>query len=94
MRPLNVIIAIILGSCTSIAISLAAVLIIFLFLGDDYPRLSYEFRGLTISFALFLGMTVISALSFYALQKQHRLRHLAQSVMWLGLAGVGWYYWP
>lgn len=94
MRPLNVIIAIILGSCTSIALSLGAVLIIFLLLGDDYPRLGYEFRGLLASFLLFLGMTAISAASFYTLQKQHRARHVAQGAMWLGLAGTGWYYWP
>lgn len=94
MRPINVITAIILGSCVAITTSLAAVLLIFLILGDDYPRLSYEFRGLVVSFLLFFTMTAISAMSFYALQQRHRWRHAAQAGMWLGLAAVGWFYWP
>jgi len=39
MRPLTAIIGILLGSCAAISISLAAVLFVFLVLGDDYPRL-------------------------------------------------------
>ena len=59
MRPLTVLNAIVLGSCVSIAVSLAAVLLMFLVLGDDYPRLAYEFRGLVVSFAIFLAMTAV-----------------------------------
>ena len=35
-----------LGSCLSISLSLAAVMVIFLVLGDEYPRVTHEFRGL------------------------------------------------
>lgn len=94
MRPLTVLTGFVLGSCVSIAVSLAAVLVMFLFLGDDYPRLQYEFRGLVASFLIFLGMTAISALSFYLMVKGHRYRHPAQAALWLGVLGVGYFYWP
>jgi hypothetical protein len=94
MRPLHAITGVVLGSCLSISVSLAAVLLIFLILGDDYPRLGAEFRGLITSFSIFLVMTLISGASFYSLIKELRTRQLAQAAMWLGLAGVGWFYWP
>ena len=94
MRPLTVITGILLGSCLSIAFSLAAVLLIFLILGDDYPRLNEEFGPLITSFAIFTAMTAIAATSFYALIKHHPSRWAAQAAMWAGLACVGYYYWP
>ena len=94
MRPLTVVTGILLGSCLSIAFSLAAVLVIFLILGDDYPRLGQEYGSLLASFSIFTAMTAISAASFYALIKHHAARWLAQATMWAGLAGVVYYYWP
>ena len=94
MRPLTVITGILLGSCLSIAISLAAVLVMFLVLGDDYPRLDQEYRPLLASLSIFTAMTAISAVSFYAIAKHHASRWVAQAAMWLGLTGVVLYYWP
>ncbi len=94
MRPLSAVTLIILGSCFAITFSLTAVIIVVLVLGDEYPRLQREFEPLLNSLFLFLGMTVISALSFYTLVKNHRLRFWAQAAMWLGLFGTGYYYWP
>lgn len=94
MRPLTVINAIILGSCFAITVSLAAVLFVFLVLGDDYPRVAYEFRPLTSSFLIFLGMTGLSGLSFYSLLKNHAARLWAQLAMWAGLAATTWFFWP
>lgn len=94
MRPLTVITGIMLGSSLSIAFSLAAVLIIFSVLGDDYPRLDHEFGPLLASFSIFTVMTAISAVSFYALVKHHAGRWVAQAVMWLGFIVTGYYYWP
>jgi hypothetical protein len=94
MRPLHAVTLIILGSCFAIAFSLGAVLIVVLVLGDEYPRLQAEFRPLLKSFILFLGMTAISAASFYGLVIIHRLRYWGQGAMWLGILGTGWYYWP
>ncbi len=91
---MTVITGILLGSCLSIAFSLAAVLLIFLILADDYPRLSQEYTSLLASFAIFSAMTAISAVSFYALVKHHAARWAAQAAMWVGLLGVGYYYWP
>jgi len=94
MRPLTVVTGILLGSSVSIAFSLAAVLVIFIVLGDDYPRLDQEYGPLLASFSIFTAMTAISAVSFYALVKHHAARWVAQAVMWAGFAGVVSYYWP
>ncbi len=94
MRPLTVVTGILLGSCLSIAFSLAAVMVVFLILGDDYPRLSHEIRPLFTSFAIFTAMTAISALSFYTLLKDHSARWPLQGAMWLSLIATGFYYWP
>lgn len=94
MRPLTAVTLIILGSCFAIAFSLAAVLIVVLILGDEYPRLQSEFDALLESLLVFLGMTTISAASFYSLVKKHRMRFWAQGAMWLGLLTTGWFYWP
>ncbi len=94
MRPLTVITGIVLGTSASIAISLLMVLIVFFLLGDDYPRLEHEFEALTASLVIFLGMTIVSAGSFYAMVIRHRLRLAGQALMWLGVLATGWYYWP
>ena len=94
MRPLTMITGILFGSCAAITISLALVLIVFLLLGDEHPRLQHEFRPLVSSLLIFLGMTAISAASFYSLLIGHRARFVAQGLLWLGLLGTGWYYWP
>ena len=94
MRPLTVVNGIILGSCLSIAVSLAAVVLMFLLLDDEYPRLDHEFRALTTSLAIFIAMTAISAVSFYGLLRKHPTRIAAQLTMWLGIAATSYYYWP
>jgi len=94
MRPLTVITAILLGSCLAITFSLAAVLLVFLILGDDYPRVQHEFGSLVSSVFIFFGMTIISAGSFYTLLINHPARYWAQLFLWTGLAVTTWYYLP
>lgn len=94
MRPLAVIIGILLGSCLAITVSLAAVLFVFVVLGDDYPRLQHEFIPLRNSLFIFLGMTIISGLSFYSVIIRHRARYWALAIMLIGLAATTWYYLP
>lgn len=94
MRPLTAVTLIILGSCFAITFSLTAVIIVVLVLGDEYPRLAHEFEPLLKSLLVFLVMTTIAAASFYTLVKNHAARYWAQAAMWLGLFGVGLYYWP
>jgi len=94
MRPLVAITLIILGSSFAIMVSLAAVIIVVLVLGDEYPRLQREFDPLLKSLGIFVGMTAISAGSFYGLLKNHSSRYWLQASMWAGLLLTGWYYWP
>lgn len=94
MRPLAVINGILLGSSLSIAVSLAMVLAVFLIIGDDYPRLQDEFRPLLHSMLIFLGMTIVSAASFYSLLTVHPARWWAQLLMWAGFLATGAYFWP
>ena len=94
MRPLTVINGIVLGSCLSIAVSLLAVLIVYLILGDEYPRVQDEFRPLLASSLIFLGLTLISAASFYAILRNSRAAIYLQASMWAGLVATGTYYWP
>lgn len=94
MRPLAVITGIIAGSCLSIAVSLAAVLFVYLVLGDDYPRVRHEFGPLVASLCIFLVMTAVSVSSFYTLLIKHRFMPYLQLAMWVGLAGTTLYYLP
>lgn len=94
MRPLMVINGFLLGSCLSITVSLALVLVVFLVIGDEHPRVQHELRPLISSMLIFLGMTIISAGSFYSLATSHRSRFCLQGLMWAGFAATGWYYWP
>ena len=94
MRPLTVITGVLLGSCLAITISLAAVLVIFLFLGDDYPRVEHEFGSLVTSVGIFFVMTIMCGASFYSLVINHAMRYWAQLLMWAGVAATTWYYLP
>ena len=94
MRPLTVVNGIVLGSCLSIAVSLLAVMFVYIILGDDYPRVQHEFRPLLASTLIFFGMTAISAASFYSMLTNRKSAAILQFAMWIGLAATGWYYWP
>lgn len=94
MRPLTVITGILLGSSVSITLSLTAVILIFLILGDEYPRLAYEFSDLIKSTLIFVVLTAISAASFYSLLKDWQSRWWLQFALWAALLATGFYYWP
>ena len=94
MRPLTVLTGFVMGTCVSIAVSLLFVLIVFAIIGDDFPRVQYEFEPLIKSLAIFTAMTAVSAGSFYTQLIRHPARHAAQVGLLLGLVGTGWYYWP
>ena len=94
MRPIAAITLIILGFSLAITVSLSAVIIIVLVLGEEYPRLQHEFGALLSSLLLFVVMTIISALSFFAVAKNHSTWLSGQTTMWLGVCIVGWYFCP
>ncbi len=94
MRPLTVITGVFLGSSVSIAVSLLLVLVVVLVIGREHPRLADEFEPLVKNLAIFVGMTAVTAGSFYTQVKRHRFRVWLQALMWGALAATGWYYWP
>jgi hypothetical protein len=94
LRPLAVINGIVLGCCLSISVSLAAVMFVYLLLGDEYPRLQAEFRPLLASMLILLGMTAISGASFYTLLTKRKIRTALQIAMWAGLLATSWHYIP
>ena len=94
MQPLTIITGIVLGSAASISLGLAVVMLIFLILGDEYPRLAAEFRPLAGSLGLFLAMTAVAGASFWAQLKRLWWRWPAQATMWAAVFATGWFYWP
>lgn len=94
MHPITVVTGILLGSALSITVSLSAVMLIYLILGDEYPRLAHEFSALIESTLIFLALTIISGLSFYSLLKRLGGRWWLQAAQWMALAGATYYYWP
>ena len=94
MRPLTFITGILLGSSVSITLRLTAVILIFLILGDEYPRLAYEFSNLIKSALIFVVLTAIPAASFYCLLKEWKNRWWLQFALWASLPATGFYYWP
>lgn len=94
MRPLTVITGILLGSSVAITVSLAAVMTVFIVLGDNYPRLRSEFAPLASSLLVFSFMTIAAGLSFYT-QVKNQPRWLdAHLLMWAVLIASVAYYWP
>ena len=94
MHPMTVVTGILLGSAFSIMLSLAAVMLLYLILGDEYPRLAHEFSALIESTLIFLGLTAVSAMSFYSLLKSHASRWWLQVALWSTVAATTYYYWP
>lgn len=94
MKPLTVISGFILGTCVSIVVSLAAVYLMHVLLGEEYPRFGAESGALTASLAIFTVMTAVSALSFYGMLTRHPARLVGQLAMWAGILLTAWYYWP
>ena len=78
----------------SISFSLAAVLLMVALVGGESPRLGHELPALVSSLLNFIVMTIVSALSFYLMLKNHRAKWFAQALMWACVAGTGIHYLP
>jgi len=94
MHPFTVILGIILGSLVSIAFGLAVVAFIFWLLQADYPRFADEMPLLLRSAGLFIGLSVVAGAGFFAVLQGRRWRYPVLALLWIGLFGAGWYYWP
>jgi hypothetical protein len=94
MSPLAVLTGIIMGSAVTATIGLAMVIIVFLTLTGEHPRLAEEHGVLLRSFGLFFGLALISGYAFVGTLRQRRWRWYAQAGTWLGIATMAWFYWP
>jgi hypothetical protein len=94
MSPLAVLTAIIMGSAVTITIGLALVIVVFLALSGDHPRLAREYWSLLRSFALFLALSLVAGYAFVGTLRRRRWLWAAQAATWLAVAVIGWYYWP
>lgn len=94
MQPLTVILGIVLGSVFSIAFGLGIVWLIFGLRQGEDPRFALELPDLARATVLFSLITVVSALSFVGSLRAASWRRWPTLGLILGLAGIGFYYWP
>jgi hypothetical protein len=94
MRPFLVLLGFVLGSSASITFALGASALIFLTLRAEHARLADEIEPLLVNLGIFVGLTAIAAISFYAELKGARWRIGAAALLGAAVFGVGVYYWP
>lgn len=94
MSPLAFLTGVIAGSAVAITIGLAMVLVVFLFLSGEQPRLANEYGTLLRSLGLFALLAAVAGWAFVGLLKHRRSRWYAQAATWLAIAAIAFYYWP
>lgn len=94
MGPLGFLTGVVLGSAVSIAVVLGMILVIYLMIATDHPRVLDEYSGLVKALVLFGILTAVSAIAFLGLQRRASWRWVAQGAMWLAFLGIGYFYWP
>ena len=94
MNPFTVVLGITLGSLVSIAFSLGGVLFVFWYLQDESPRFEAEMPELLRSTVIFFFLAAIAAAGLFGTLKNKGWRHSCLALLWFGLIGTGWYYWP
>jgi hypothetical protein len=94
MKPSVALLGFVLGSAASITFGLFGVVIVFLFLPSETPRVRSELPLLLGSLAVFAALTLVAGLSFYGQLKDASWRRLAIAALLVLLAAVGFAYWP
>ena len=94
MKPSVVLLGFVLGSVASITFGLVGVVVVFLLLRSEHPRLQSEFSFLVTSLGVFCTLTVLAGVSFYGQLRQAAWRRVAVAALFAGLCAVGWSYWP
>lgn len=94
MQPLTVVLGIVLGSVFSIAFGLAIVWLIFGLRQGEDSRFALELPEIARATVLFTVVTVLSAFAFLGSLKKAPWRMWPMLALFLGLAGIGFYYWP
>lgn len=95
MRPISVLNLIVLGSCLAISMCLIAVWGILTLTAMDpvlAERVGPELKVLPKHIAIFVPLTIISAVSFLSTQKEKSSRWFWQMTMWASLCALGFYY--
>jgi len=94
MHPFTAILGIIAGSLVSLAFGLAVVLLVFWLLQGDHPQFDDELPEVLRAALMFLVLATFSAFAFVGTIRNRTWRYGPLLAMWIGLVGVGWYYWP
>ena len=94
MRPLAMLLGVILGSTVSITAALTLTLIVFLFLPEYAGRIGEEFPPLLRTLAGSAVLAALAGLGFYGELRERPWRRYPQTVLFLLLAFIGWWYWP
>ena len=94
MGPLGFLTGVVLGSAATIALVLVMVVVIFALSSGSQPAIGAEYPALLATAGLFALLAAIAGAAFAGLQRGRRWRWYAQTVLWLTLAMLGWYYWP
>jgi Ca2+/Na+ antiporter len=94
MQPLTVVLGIVLGSVFSIAFGLSIVWLIFGLRQGEDSRFALELPELARATVLFSLVTILSAFSFVGSLRASPWRRWPMLGRVLGLAGIGFYYWP
>lgn len=94
MSPLAVFTGIVMGSAVTIALGLAMVLVVFVILSGEHPRLTAEYGTLLRSFGLFFVLALCASSAFVSQLRRHSWRWYAQAATWAVIAGIAAYYWP
>jgi hypothetical protein len=94
MKPSVALLGFVLGSAASITFGLIGVVVVFLFLPSETPRVRTELPLLLRSLAVFAGLTLVAGLSFYGQLKDASWRRFAIAALLVLLGAVGFVYWP
>jgi Na+-translocating ferredoxin:NAD+ oxidoreductase RnfA subunit len=93
MKPSTILFGILLGSVGAVAFGLVAVLVIFALLQDREPRAAAEIPELVRGAILFTVLTGVAIPAFLGSLRGAPWRRWPMGLLFLGFAGIGWYYW-
>ena len=94
MTPLAVLTGILMGSAVTIALGLAMVLVVFVILSGEHPRLTEEYGSLLASFSLFFVLALAATYAFLGVLRNRPWRWYAQAATYGMIALIALYYWP
>ena len=94
MRPLGFLTGVVLGSAAAISLVLLMVVLALALSAGQSPEASREYPSLVLSAGLFAALAALAGTAFVGLLRERPWRWIAQSAMWLLMAGIAWYFWP